>query len=238
MRFLVYDGDAIFLKQLEEKLKKVAGNSKKNEVISVSSREEFIEVFQAREDQLDVIILNVLVKDDNGIHLIRELEDQLNNIQVIFVSDSFQYALDVYEAKHIYFILKDQLDMYLPRALERASELLERKTDMIVLRKKNTSVLVSEREILYCMRRDRVTEIFLVNGEKISVSSKLDELEEKFKSNYMLRCHKSFIVSMRYATTYAREEFILQNDMRIPISRTYIQKCRKQFQEWTDSIKE
>lgn len=235
MRFLVYDGDAIFLKQLEKKLKKETEVVKMNTVISVNNKADFFEAIHKSKDIIDVIMINVVVNNESGIQIIKELEDEVKHIQVIFLSDTLHYASDVYEVDHIYFIMKEQLDMHLPRAIEKVNELLERKSDIVVLKKKNTSVLVSEKEILYCTRRDRATEIFLRNGEKIIVSAKLDQLEEKLAGIYMLRCHKSFIVSMRYIVYYTREEFVLSNGISIPISRTYIHQCREQFQEWINN---
>lgn len=232
MKFLVCDGDTTFLKQLGEKLKETVEKFDKIEINAVCSSEEFLEVIQKNEYKPNVIMMNVQINEESGIDLIKHARDYVKNIQVIFISDSLRYIQDIYEVEHSYFIVKNQLDMRLPYALDKVRKILDEKSSMIVLSKKNSSVYFPEKEVMFCTRRNRTTEIYLESGEKVVVDLKLDELEEKFKGTFLIRCHKSFIVSMRYVASYTRAELILTNSVRIPISRPYIYECKEQFKNW------
>lgn len=229
------DSDGVFLRKLEEELKISANKLGETEVITVCDKENFIEVTREKDFQSDVIIMNIQIDKESGIDLVKQVKKNKRYEQVIFLADRscyLDYIQDVYEVDHTYFIMKEQLDERLPYALDKVKKIAEKNANVVVLKNKNLSVFFNEKDMVFCTRSNRMTEVYLENGEKVIVSLKLDELQKEFTDPSIVRCHKSFIVSMRYVTRSMRSEFVLSNGSSIPISRPYIYECRERYQEW------
>ena len=58
--------------------------------------------------------------DMSGIHLAEKINLSNPETQIIFISQYLQYASAVYETNHVYFVSKQQIEEYLPRALSAA----------------------------------------------------------------------------------------------------------------------
>ena len=50
--------------------------------------------------------------------------------------------------------------------------------------------------------------------------------------SYFIRCHRSYIINAKKVIEQKREEFVLENNITIPISRSYQKQVEKLFQEF------
>ena len=78
---------------------------------------------------------------------------------------------------------------------------------------------VDSDRILYVSSERNSVEIHMVDGDKITTYGKLDDAEEQLKSNFV-RCHKSYLVNLRYIAKYTATYFVLMNGETVPISRS------------------
>lgn len=78
------------------------------------------------------------------------------------------------------------------------------------------------------------------NGKKLKTpyplyywEEKLYYWEEKLSKEYFARCYKSILVNLNYVDTIVKNDIILVNKQKVPVSRFY----RKQFEEkWLENI--
>ncbi|MBK8548558.1 MAG: LytTR family transcriptional regulator DNA-binding domain-containing protein [Saprospiraceae bacterium] len=80
--------------------------------------------------------------------------------------------------------------------------------------------LIKFKDILYIQAEHVYTNIFNVNGEKITVRKSLQELFEYFACNYLMYCHRSYIININHIQKWNNDELILINAIVIPISKT------------------
>lgn len=62
----------------------------------------------------------------SGIKLAQRINLLNPNTQIIFISQYLQYASSVYETDHIYFVYKQQMEEYLPKALSASCRKLNK----------------------------------------------------------------------------------------------------------------
>ena len=62
-------------------------------------------------------------------------------------------------------------------------------------------------------------EIHTVDGDGVTVPGKLDDAEQQLKSGFV-RCHKSYLVNLKYIAKYTATQFVMMNGEIIPISRS------------------
>ena len=60
----------------------------------------------------------------SGINLAKKINSANPNTQIIFINQHLKYASSVYETNHVYFVYKQQMAEYLPKALSTACQKL------------------------------------------------------------------------------------------------------------------
>ena len=69
--------------------------------------------------------------------------------------------------------------------------------------------------------------IYLLNGNKVIVSTCLKKLENRFAPiDSFARVHKSFIVNLDYLKSYEEGQFLLENDLKCVVSRRKFKRLK------------
>lgn len=80
---------------------------------------------------------------------------------------------------------------------------------------------------------DKNSYLVFDNGKKLKTPYSLYYWEEKLSKEYFARCYKSILVNLNYVDTIVKNDIILVNKQKVPVSRFY----RKQFEEkWLENI--
>ena len=151
-------------------------------------------------------------------------------------SESVQYASSVYETNHIYFVYKQQMEKYLPKALSAACrKLSDLQQKYFCFNYQSRDYRLLRSDVLFMERKLRNTEIHTKSKiyycrEKISV------LIEQLKPDFCI-CHKSFAVNINaihtlsHAGSYATPCYILHHYIYILFPATFSQtdnfQCKK-----------
>lgn len=115
---------------------------------TVQYRQANIRTFQKSKQLLDLIhqqkyaphiaVIEVCMPDTDGITLAKYINELLPNCQIIFFTSYLSFALDVYSANHVYFILEQQLPQRIGPAMELALSNLQKKYAQIQVQKLNS----------------------------------------------------------------------------------------------------
>lgn len=82
-------------------------------------------------------------------------------------------------------------------------------------------------DVLYMEASNKKIKAFDKNGKKIVLKNTLSEWGELCKEKYFVRCHRSYLVNMRYVKVYSRTEFEMTNEDIVPIGRKYEKQTRE-----------
>ena len=79
-------------------------------------------IYAITEDNyaVDIAVLDIQMESMDGIELAKRINEIAPECQVIFLSGHIEYASKVYDAEHVFFVLKSQSETYLKGALEKA----------------------------------------------------------------------------------------------------------------------
>ncbi len=79
-----------------------------------------------------------------------------------------------------------------------------------------------------------MVKINLSNGEMISVTLKLNDIEVQFKEQNFLRCHKSFLVNLAFVRSVDTElkMFVLESGDNVYIKRGMLLEAREAFEQY------
>lgn len=195
-----------------------------------SSGVNFGETCSKEHYPFDIIFMDISLEKDSpsGIELAQDINLLNPTAQIIFTSQHLKYATPVYETRHVYFLCKDELELYLEKALLSALDNLKNADkDILYFKSHMTQYKIAQNDILYCERILRTTNIH-TKDTVYKVPYRFSDLTPQLSSRFVL-CHRSFLVNMSYVTALNRNSLILSNNEEIPVSRTYYAELKRIF---------
>lgn len=113
MKIMVVDDDKTCLRELAECIKK---NYLQCEVIEFSNGKKALEY--GSQNKLDAVFTEVNLRGINGFSLIKELRKYNKDIDVTFVTDTDEYAVDAFQIHADSYILKPISDDAIQKKLQ------------------------------------------------------------------------------------------------------------------------
>lgn len=196
--------------------------------------EELDELLFQRAFSADIIVLDIQMQQKNGIELAEQINQASLRCQIIFLTAYIDYATMVYETKHIYFVLKTQMEQMLPRAIDKALEVLKVEEPCLSFSLPALDVRIPLGKIFYLEKNQHHT-LIRTEIKDFTVPKSLRELAPLLDSGF-LRCHGSYIVNLRRVSQYSSTRFVLDNGMNVPIGRTFQGISRNTYWDYLASL--
>lgn len=186
--------------------------------------------------EIQDLVCDVLIMDIEydhlpftGIQLSKEINQKLPLCQIVYLTWVLEFAPAVYETTHCYFVLKENMQKMLPRAMEKAIQVYqdEKENEIFVLREQGKTVYIRQNDIVFLEREERKVTIHTVKNDYhcyLSLSKIIGNLGRNF-----LRSHGGYIVNYNYIESVMRESIILVTGKEIPIGRTYQKSFHEQY---------
>lgn len=180
--------------------------------------EEFIEHVSCSKEMYDIVFLDIYMKFSNGINTAKKIREFDKECKIIFITSSKEHAIESYEVRALYYILKPIEEDKLKDAIFIAIEDLNLNDKNIVIKNKRGSYKIIYKDILYAESSARVVIIHLVSGQTISFYSKLKDFIELIQDDRFIRCHKSFVVNIHHVIRIEGNYIFMSGNLKIPIS--------------------
>lgn len=218
------DDDTLFLEK---------GKNFVNKIGKEAGKELFVECFPSGEslifnldeniNKFNIIILDMIMKETNGIETVKKLREKGYKGEIIFLSSSKEYAIDSFEVEPLYYVLKgasneQKFREVLLKAINQVEKSSSKK--ILITTKKRDTVIESD-EIAYIECVNKKVRIYKVSKEIEEVTNTLGSIEDKIKKLGFIRCHKSYIVNAKYVESFTKTECRLKDKILIPIGRKY-----------------
>jgi two-component system LytT family response regulator len=198
IKALIIDDEKLARQELTHQLKDYADIEIAGEAENADEGIEKIETLRP-----DLIFLDVSMPEKSGFDMLEKL-DQIPS--VIFVTAYDKYAIKAFETNALDFILKPIRPERLQKAIEKASEEIERKNRATGALTANSQVFIKDGEKCFFVK---VTDIFLLesagNYVKVFFEKKfpllhksLNLLEEKLPPDMFFRANRQQMINLNY----------------------------------------
>lgn len=190
----------------------------------------FDKVFGCHDNFFDIVILDIEMPKVNGIEFAEYIRSKNKRTRIIFLTNYLEYATEVYDTEHTFYVLKKDAERRLPDALKKAVNQLKKLQNELVTVETVDSVLMQlyVEDMIYFERTGRVTIINTVDGA-VRTASNFDELLKAVGSGNMIRCYRSYVVNMRYIKSFSGDKVILTDGTVLPVSRNYSKDLKENF---------
>ena len=185
------------------------------------------ELLQALES-FDIVFLDIIMQDLDGMKTAQIFREKASDKILIFVSSSREYVFDAYDVEAFQYLLKPVDNRKLKRVLQKAVLKTEKRSQefIIVSRERQKKKLFLD-DIYYFEIKGRVVDVHGTEGI-FTYYEQIGELENKLRDKGFFRCHKSYLINLKYVDVYNRQEAILENGEAIVIAkRRYEEFCQE-----------
>lgn len=200
------------------------------EINTFSSGKAFLDSLSDCRCPYDLILMDIELDDPalSGIALAEKINLMNHHAQIIFISQYLKYVSTVYETKHVYFVNKGEIEIYLPRAIEKALSNLENlQNQFLRFSKSSRQYQLPMNDILFMERKLRETDIHTRSGI-FTTREKLTELLPRLSPAFCL-CHRSYIVNLNAVVSFDRSNITFADGQIIPVGRSYYESTKKAF---------
>lgn len=209
--------------------------------LSVFSSAEELLAAEARGELFDLYLLDVVMPGMTGIELGLRLREQGRTGVIVYLTVSPEYALDSYETRAFYYLLKPVEPERLCWVLDNAvASVIRRRDACITVKTKDGLQLVRLDHIQYVELTGRTACYHLCDQERVDSvtmrSSFHAEMAPLLENNGFFACGASFVVNFYYVTAVEKRHVVLENGDRVPLSRGQVTQVRQQWNDyWLDN---
>lgn len=188
-------------------------------------------VIESKALRFDIIFLDIIMGDMNGMTYARIFRQQDKLVKIIFLTNSTDYVYEGYEVNATGYLVKPVKGDQLAKVLDKAiAQIADVDKASIYITSRGVTQRIPAVDILYVESENNKINIVLAKTEEnITVYTKLDDFEQTQQSKTFIRSHKSYLVNFLYIEKYANDTFELTDGTVIPISRTYRDKAKEAF---------
>ncbi len=178
----------------------------------------------------DVLLLDILMEEMDGITLARRLRTLESEASIVFITSSPSFALQGYDVDALHYLMKPLTSEALTQVLQKdhAKRHEQKKVCFTI-----GAHMVCENleDIVYLETKGRYVDVVLKH-KTLTVHGKLADLLGNLPSKLFLRCHQGFAVNAVHVQEMNVRSALLHGGHCIPIGRTYKKEFRDAFLGW------
>lgn len=220
MRIVICEDNKEHAEILEEMVRRWA---EKEHVPIVIGRFESAEQFlfcMEDEAHYDLAFLDIQMSKINGLQLARMIRNEDRMITLVFTTALKDYALKGYEVSAFRYLVKPLQEKDIFKTLTNAKQEMEKgKREAIIVTQGDESRRIFKDDIYY-IEVDNHYIILHLKEETIRFKAKLKEVEKQFEMPWFCKCHRSYIVNLKYAGKISREGVEIDGKVALPISKS------------------
>ena len=124
-----------------------------------------------------------------------------------------------FEVQPFDYLVKPIEKQTVTSTLERLlSSMKNARVPSLLIQKGYQNRIVSLDDIIFCEIIDRKVYLHLITSDVIDYYDRIENLEKKLDSRFF-RCHRSFLVNLKYLKSYKNGIAYLEGGKEIPVSR-------------------
>ena len=193
---------------------------------SFFSAESFLFEYEENKNY-DILLLDIQMKEIDGIGLAKEVRKYSKDTQIVFVTGYDKYISDGYDVAALHYLMKPVSYEKISEVLSRAAENLGKTTPAILINAngENLKLLLSD---IYCIEAGGHTlKITCADGE-ITVNQSLSSFKSNIGNDF-ISTHRSFVVNLEHIKRISKTDVILDNGKSVPVSRRMYEDINKAF---------
>lgn len=173
----------------------------------------------ASETSFELVFLDIRMEGISGMEAAARIRARDASCVLVFVTALQEYVYEAFAVEAADYLLKpvsqEKLDAVLARIFARLSA---RREAFLTVRRGPWQSVVKLDELYYCEVISRKVYLHL-RESVLDYYSSLEELEALLSAQFF-RCHRSYLVNLRYVRSCGPSELALENGACVPVARS------------------
>ncbi len=176
----------------------------------------------------DVVFMDIFLNNENGVDCALKLRQLDENINLIFLTTSWEFGVKSYDVRAADYIVKPASLEKLSRALHYCKISEFQSHPSITVTTRNQPLEIALNRILYADYQNRSACIHLKDC-LVPVSGSFSELSKQL-TDYpqFMSCFKGIVVNLKMVRELGSDYLILKNSEQLPVSRRLQRKVQQQ----------
>ena len=186
-------------------------------------------------NEYDILFLDIELPNMNGVGVGKFIRDEMNNqrMQIVYISSKTNYAMELFQIHPYDFLVKPIENSIVFNSLNKllAIDSMDERFFSYQINRMERKVMHGK--IMYFSSNNKHIDITLSDGTVESFPGKLKDIADKLPMQFV-RAAQSFIVNLKYVTSYKFNKVIMENDEEINITNPYRDSFRKSLIKYNE----
>ena len=234
MQVIICDDESVYLDSIHQFIDQWAKRTLHTERIFVKeyhSSEDLLEYWE-NGMTIDLLFMDIQIPGEmSGMEVARQIHGQDEYIPIIFITNYSEYALEGYSVNALRYLKKPVSQKDIETCMDIVWRQWANGHDQFLTVTTNTqSIHVPIQAIIFAESISHILRISTSDELGIyEIRGTLERLEGKLPSEGFIRCHKSYIVSLRHVRRYKSGIITLSTGKEIPVGRKYVKSFSQKF---------
>ncbi len=171
------------------------------------------------DKQIDILFLDIQMKDIDGMETARKLRERKFRGFLIFITVLKEMVFQSFEVQAYDYLVKPIEEKHFEKTMERLYISMQNAREASLLVQKGyESHIISLEDIVFCEIIDRKIYLHLSSSEIIDYYDRIENLETKLDGRFF-RCHRSYLINLKYLKSYKNGVAYMEGGREIPVSR-------------------
>ncbi|MDU7967042.1 MAG: LytTR family DNA-binding domain-containing protein [Paeniclostridium sordellii] len=236
MKIAICDDEKLYRIKVKKNIYKTFKNLKiDGKIFEYESGENLVEDIEKK--QFDLIILDIVMNDMDGINTAKEIREIDKKVCIVFLTNYNQYAIQGYGLNIYRYLIKNLDEEKITKIISNIYE--EKKIKTIVLKSQKEVMSFDLSSIYFFEVNNRIiTMHYEINREYKTREfyGKLDDLEVQLKGDSFFRSHRSYIVNIKKIRKIVSREIFFDILPKAIVSRSRYLELKRIYMDYNIAI--
>ena len=202
-----------------------------------TSMSDLVRTMEERRNEkgFDLLLCDILTNEMNGIEAAKQIRMLGEQLDIIFISSTAEYALDGYAVQALRY-LKKPIDIDKLKEAVLLSVKHHESTGCIHIMVDLRDVTLPYSDIFYVESATR--DVNISTGDNMfTTHEKISDMEKLLPDEQFYRCHRAYIVNLAKIKSIERYEITLVNGEKILVSQQLFLETRDKIKEYKEKRK-
>lgn len=215
MRIAICDNDRDFLKDMKALLEQAA-KGMDNTIVCYCAGEKLLEDYRERRIRYDVVFMDIVLEDMDGIALGKQLKEIDEEMLLILLTNYVEYAVQGYEARAFRYLLKPVNEDVLKNIFAGIMQERSRKQVLQIMADGEES-FVPLSKIFFLEAKEKYTTIY-AEGQRYLTRNSLNYYEKLLLEKGFCRIHRKYLVNLCNVRRWSAHQIEAGGHL-LPVSR-------------------
>ena len=193
-----------------------------------------ISEFSSGEDLLlsikifNLYFLDIQLNELTGIEVAKKIRLINENSMIIFVTGFKEYVSEAFDVRAFHYILKPVDEEKFKEILHSALVQFEKNDKFIIAKTMGNLNKIFIKDILYIEAEQRKLRVH-TSYDVIEYYYRISEIEQELQGFHFFRCHKSYMVNLKYVQSFDSNSITLKSCEKIYLSKYKLSDFSREF---------